>query len=246
MRESKHGRGTPDRRGTAPRKRQVPKKDRSLGDERAYREAVLAWGQANARAFPWRETRDPYEVLIGEVLLQRTRGTQVVPVYERFTARWPSPQRLGRAREASIATVVRPLGLAKRAPVLKALGRALAARGRVPLDPDELICLPGVGPYASHAVPVFAADKDLPLVDWVIARILRRYFGLKEGKVPNADRDLWSLAARLARPGQSRLLWLATLDLAHAVCRPRPICPSCPLVSTCRFVALSEGPPRIT
>lgn len=213
--------------------------------EHSYRAGVLAWTESHARSFPWRNTDDPYRVLIGEVFLQRTRGAQVVPVYERFIARWPSPEKLGRARLESIASVMKPLGLVKRASMVKALGRTLSAKGSVPLDPAELIHMPGVGPYISHAVPVFAAGRDLPLVDWVIARVLRRYFGLEDGKVPNADDALWDLAGRLARTGDARRLWLGTLDIAHAVCRPRPLCSECPLSVGCRFVDVSEGSSRI-
>ena len=97
--------------------------------------------------------------------------------------------------------------------------------------------LPGVGPYAAHAVPVFALDRDLPVVDWVIARVLRRYFGLTSERRPNADRDLWALAGDLAQPGQARELWLGTLDLAAAVCRPRPRCQLCPLRCGCASYA---------
>jgi A/G-specific adenine glycosylase len=143
-------------------------------EEGAYRAAVLKWGRLNRRRFRWRETKDPYEVLVGEVLLQRTRGVQVAPVFERFIDRWPSATELAQARRTSIASVIRPLGLAKRAPVLKALSQALAAEQNVPLDPAKLAHFPGVGPYTSRAVPVFAAGRNLPLVDWVIARVLRR------------------------------------------------------------------------
>ena len=202
---------------------------------------MLAWSRTHGRSFPWRERRDPYAILIGEVLLQRTRGENVAPVYDEFLGRWPEPANLARARESSIASVIRPLGLAKRAPMLRDLGRALVSRGSTQLtDPAELLSLPGVGPYTAHAVLVFAMDRTLPLVDWVIARVLRRYFGLKESRRPNADGELWALAARLARPSRARDLWLATLDFAAAVCRPTPICAGCPLESSCAYVAPAE------
>lgn len=206
-----------------------------MREERSFRKAVLKWFRLHPRSFPWREQRDPYAVLIGELLLQRTRGEHVVAVYETLMRRWPDPSRLSRARETTIARVIRPLGLAKRAPILKQLGRTLADLEAVPTAPEELARLPGVGPYASHSVPVFASGEDLPLVDWVIARVLRRYFGLPEGRRPNADRELWQLAARLAERGRARELWLGTLDFAAAVCRPRPLCGECPLNPTCRY-----------
>lgn len=202
-----------------------------------FRKHVLAFSGENARDFPWRAATDPYLVLVGEILLQRTRGEQVEPVYRQFVRRWPTITALARARERTIAAVIAPLGLPKRASTFRELARALVAAGDVPLNPSELLLLPGVGPYAAHAVPVFAAGRDLPLVDWVIARVLRRYFGLAEGRRPNQDRVLWRLAEDLSDPGNARSLWLGTLDLAAAVCRPRPVCNTCPLRSGCDFAS---------
>jgi A/G-specific adenine glycosylase len=203
--------------------------------EARFRRVVLQTYRRQGRVFPWRETRDPYEVLVGEVLLQRTRGEPAIEVYRRFLDRWPDERALARARTSSIASVIRPLGLVKRARMLKALGAALVELGRVPQEPEELLRLPGVGPYAAHSVPVFAAGRDLPVVDWVIARVLCRYFGLPSGKRPNTDGQLWELAAQLAAKGKARELWLGTLDFAAAVCKPHPLCERCPLQSDCSY-----------
>jgi A/G-specific adenine glycosylase len=208
-----------------------------LGDERVFRRVVLAFHGAFARDFPWRNSTNPYEVLVGEVLLQRTSGSHVSAIYDDFLRRWPTPECLARARVSSIMSMIRPLGLAKRAPLLKRLGAAIVEAGGVPREPEQLAQLPGVGAYAARAVPVFASGRDLPLVDWVIARVLRRYFGMPSLRRPNADRELWSLAEGLARKGRARDLWLGTLDLAADVCKPRPNCPECPLVRSCDFFA---------
>lgn len=202
---------------------------------------MLRWYRTKGRSFPWREQTDRYQVLVGEILLQRTRGEHVEQVFDEFVTRWPDGDHLGRARVQTIRRVIRPLGLTKRAPILKELGRALQQLDEVPSDPNELMKLPGVGPYASHAVPVFADGRDLPLVDWVIARVLRRYLGLPKRRRPNADRELWRIASTLARRGLAGRLWLGTLDFASAVCRPTPRCPECPLRSSCCYAA--ERPP---
>lgn len=164
----------------------------------------------------------------------------MVPVFEEFLRRWPTESHLARARTSSIASVIRPLGLTKRAPRLKELGKALEREGGVPEHPDKLLGLPGVGPYAAHAVPVFAFNRNLPLVDWVIARVLRRYFGLPDGLRPNSDQTLWDLARTLAGNRGARELWLGTLDFAALVCKPRPECPTCPLASSCAFTTSSS------
>lgn len=206
--------------------------------DRAFRRVVLRWGRLHARAFPWRSSSDPFEVLIGEVLLQRTRGEHVVAVYEGFLRRWPDPAALAKADVRTIRVVIRPLGLAKRATQLKQLGQRLVdLGGRVPSTSDELLKLPGVGPYGAHAVPIFAFGRESPLVDWVIARLLRRVFGLASGRRPNADPELWALAERLVIPGRSKDLWLGVLDFAAEVCRPRPRCGVCPLTGDCAYFA---------
>lgn len=205
-----------------------------LAAQDAFRAAILGGFDQRDRSFPWRSRRDPYAVLIGEVLLQRTRGEHAVRVYLDFVRRWPTPERLARARVPTIERVIRPLGLVKRAAILSRLGKAIVAADGVPADPADLARLPGVGPYAAHSVPVFAGERNLPVVDWVIGRVLRRYFGLAVGRRPNHDPELWELAARLAAPGSARTLWLGTLDFAAAVCKPRPLCQECPLRQSCQ------------
>lgn len=163
-------------------------------------------------------------------------------VYQEFLRRWPHATALAGAQVRSIAAVIRPLGLVKRAPYLKQLGRALVEVGEVPSEPSELVKLPGLGPYAAHAVPIFHLGRDLPLVDWVIARVLRRVFELPEGRRPNVDPELWQLAERLAQVGRSRELWLGTLDFAAEVCKPRPLCESCPLTGSCAYFSAQELP----
>jgi A/G-specific adenine glycosylase len=207
----------------------------SWSPEERFRRAIFGTFRASGRSFPWRESRDPYAVLVAEVLLQRTRGENAVATYSAFLARWPDGASLGSATEAEVADVIRPLGLHKRAGLLVRLGQSLRELGGVPLDPELLVELPGVGPYAAHAVPVFVAGRSLPVVDWVIARVLRRYFGLAAILRPNADRALWECAATVARPGRARELWLGTLDFAATTCGPKPKCRECPLRQTCSF-----------
>lgn len=200
---------------------------------KALANVAESWHQNHSRSFPWRDSRDPYAVLIGEVLLQRTRGDLVAPVFVEFIKRWPTADRLGRAREETISRVIKPLGLAKRAPLIKRLGRQLSLTDSVPTKPEDLLRLPGVGPYAAHAVPVFALGEEYPVVDWVIARVIRRYFGLELDRRPNQDSDLWLRAARLLDHVAARPLWLGLLDFASEICKPNPQCEICPLNKSC-------------
>ena len=201
-----------------------------------FRRRLLAWGRANRRSFPWRETDDPWRVLVAEVLLQRSRGKTVARVYEALFRRWPDARALSRARESSIAAVIRPLGLLRRAASLRAMAREVDARGGVPRTAEDLLALPGVGRYAANATLAVAFGVRAPVVDGVTARVYRRYLGMASDLPASADGDLWAAAeAASPRSGVREWNW-AVLDLAAEVCLPaRPRCPECPLMRRCAY-----------
>jgi A/G-specific adenine glycosylase len=200
-----------------------------------FRRRLLAWGREHRRSFPWRETDDPWRILVAEVLLQRSRGKTVAKVYRELFRRWPDARPLSRAREASIASVIRPLGLTRRAATLRAMAKEVVRLGRVPGTFDGLVALPGVGRYAANATLVVAFGKKGPVVDGVSARVYRRYFGLDSHLLPSEDEELWKRVAE-ASPTRGRDWNWAVLDLAAEVCLPaRPRCSSCPLVARCMY-----------
>jgi A/G-specific adenine glycosylase len=203
-----------------------------------FRRRLLAWGRKNRRSFPWRETDDPWRVLVAEVLLQRSRGKTVAKVYEELFRRWPDASALSRAREASIASVIRPLGLVRRASTLRALAREVEECGGVPADVDGLLGLPGVGRYAANATLVVAFGERAPVVDGVTARVYRRYLGLSSELPATADVELWEKVDQATPRGSTRDWNWAVLDLAAEVCLPvRPRCEACPLVERCAYVS---------
>jgi A/G-specific adenine glycosylase len=205
-------------------------------DVRWFRRRLLAWGREHRRSFPWRETDDPWRVLVAEVLLQRSRGKTVAKVYEELFRRWPDAPSMSRAREGSIAAVIRPLGLVRRAGALRAMAKEVARLGGVPSDPDALVTLPGVGRYAANATLVVAFGKRAPVVDGVSARVYRRYLGLPSDLPATSDPSLWVEVARTTPPNASREWNWAVLDLAAEVCLPaNPRCGACPLVTRCLF-----------
>lgn len=206
--------------------------------KRWFRGRVLAWGRENRRQFPWRETDDPFEILVAEVLLQRSRGKTVAKVFAELFERWPDAPSLAAARTPSIEKVIRPLGLVKRAGTLKAMAKAVVNLGLVPRDKGELMELPGVGEYAASATAAVAFGLPVPTVDGVSARVYRRFFGLGSEVPPVQDRDLWDLVAG-AMPKRQVQEWnWAVLDLAAAVCLPKvPRCPECPLRTRCAWSA---------
>lgn len=203
-----------------------------------FRRRLLAWGRTNRRSFPWRETDDPWRVLIAEVLLQRSRGKTVAKVYKELFRRWPDAGALSRAREASIASVIRPLGLVRRASSLRAMAREVVRLKGVPSDSEGLLALPGVGRYAANATLVVAFGRRAPVVDGVTARVYRRYLGLPSDLPATADLELWETVDQATPPGSSRDWNWAVLDLAAEVCLPaRPRCGNCPLVERCAYAS---------
>jgi A/G-specific adenine glycosylase len=200
----------------------------------AFRKKLKLWGAVNRRSFPWRETHDPFQVLIAEVMLQRSRGKTVARAYEELFRRWPDARSLSRARVTSIQRVIRPLGLIRRATTLKALAAEVARREEVPASLDGLLALPGVGRYAASATLSVAFGKRVPTVDGVTARVYRRYFGIEADGPASNDEALWGLVERATPRTHVREWNWAVLDLAASVCLPRsPRCPECPLVMLC-------------
>ena len=207
-------------------------------DVRWFRRRLLAWGREHRRSFPWRETNDPWRVLVAEVLLQRSRGKTVAKVYEELFRRWPDVGALSRAREGSIAKVIRPLGLVRRAGTLRAMAKEVTRLGMVPADLDALVTLPGVGRYAANATLVVAFGKRAPVVDGVSARVYRRYLGLPSDLPATSDPSLWEEVARATPRNASKEWNWAVLDLASEVCLPaNPRCGGCPLRARCTFAA---------
>ena len=207
-------------------------------DVRWFRRRLLAWGRQNRRSFPWRETDDPWRVLVAEVLLQRSRGKTVAKVYEELFRRWPDAAALSRAREASIASVIRPLGLVRRASSLRAMAREVVLLKGVPNDLDGLLAFPGVGRYAANATLVVGFGKRAPVVDGVTARVYRRYLGLVSDPPATADPELWRAVDEVTPHGASRDWNWAVLDLASEVCLPaRPRCGTCPLAERCAYAS---------
>jgi A/G-specific adenine glycosylase len=203
-----------------------------------FRRRLLAWGRKNRRSFPWRETDDPWHVLVAEVLLQRSRGKTVAKVYEELFRRWPDAAALSRAREASIASVIRPLGLVRRASTLRAMALEVDRRGAVPSDTEGLLALPGVGRYAANATLALGFGKRAPVVDGVTARVYQRYLGLPSDLPATEDPQLWQKVEEATPRGSTRDWNWAVLDLAAEVCLPaRPRCGICPLAEGCAYAS---------
>ena len=216
--------------------------DRQLADPEFFTSQLLAWFEEHGRDFPWRQTDDPYRILICEVLLRRSRSSTVSKIVEGFFERWPTPAALAAAETVDVMDVIRPLGLTKRAQQLIDLGRVLDEASSFPDSIDALMELPGVGRYAA------AATLGRPTVDGTSARVYRRYFGwLDATEHKTVDDELWELANTVlpVDPDAVRNINWVVLDLAAEVCRPaHPRCVVCPLGSRCEW-AIAAGRPDL-
>jgi A/G-specific adenine glycosylase len=210
----------------------------------AIRDRLVAWGRQNARVYPWRETRDPWKILLAEVMLHRTRADQVVPVYEAAVRKFPDPASLAGASPECLGRLFRPLGLRWRVPLLHEMARRIVRDhgGRVPTGRDELRSLPGVSDYIAGAVRCFAFGEPEPVLDTNAVRVLGRVFGLPVRDSSRRSRRFRELMRELVAGDDPRSLVLAVLDLAALVCRPgNPECRRCPIRDLCEY-GRSHGP----
>src|SRR5438445_526721 len=208
---------------------------------------LLAWYRRAARDLPWRRTRDPYRVLVSEFMLQQTQVSRVAEYYPRFLARFPDLETLASARPRAVREAWEGLGYYARARNLHALAKQVSGvGGQVPADPNELVKLPGVGPYTAGAVASFAYEKPVPAVDTNVARVIRRvFFGTDASRISHpasrlrhpASRQIWELTRALV-PKTGKRAWKfnqAIMELGALICVARkPKCPECPVRPVCR------------
>src|SRR5690348_3773854 len=205
----------------------------------AFTRKLLAWWARAARDLPWRQTRDPYRVLVSEFMLQQTQVSRVAEYYPRFLERFPDLGTLARAPARAVREAWDGLGYYARASNLHALARVVSRDhdGTLPDEPDDLIKLPGIGPYTAGAVATFAYEKPVPAVDTNVNRVLRRvFFGRATGNA-QAARNVWDLARALV-PTDGKRAWKfnqAIMELGALICVARkPRCPECPVRPSCR------------
>jgi A/G-specific adenine glycosylase len=206
---------------------------------RIFRQKLLLWFQKHGRTFPWRKTRDPYRVLVAEILLQKTNAAKVLPAYRQLVKKYPKVRDLASANVADLRSIIRPLGLLYRARRLKKMARGIIINhgGKLPLTQKELKKLYGVGDYMTNAVMSFAYEQPVPIVDTNIVRVFARVFGTKSPR-PRArtDRMLWERIGTAVPAKRARDFNLALLDLAALVCTARdPKCSVCPMIRICLY-----------
>src|SRR6476661_8005389 len=204
---------------------------------------LRAWYKRNARDLPWRRTRDAYQVLVSELMLQQTQVSRVVDYYGKFLDRFPTLSHVARAKPGKVMEAWEGLGYYARARNLHKLAVQVSDRGRdsaatLPKDPVDLRRLPGIGAYTAGAVASFAYERRAALVDTNVARVLERVFapGTKT-KTTAGSKKIWAIAERVL-PRTGKAGWThnqALMELGALICTARvKRCTSCPIRSICK------------
>lgn len=198
---------------------------------------ISDWFKTNGRDFPWRITKEPFRILVAEMLLRRTTATAVARVYPDFIIRFDTPERLARSRVSTIEKQVTTLGLQNlRAQHMKSTASRIVNdfKGTIPNDFEKLSSLPGVGRYVSSAILNFAFGEPVSLVDGNVIHLMSRVFGLKFNGP--SDEDAWSFMNSFGLDAQSSAFYWGIIDLVATVCtRKSPRCAICSLNELCTW-----------
>lgn len=209
-------------------------------DPKGFRAALARWFSSQGRDYPWRRTRDPYEILVSEVMLQQTQIATVLGkgYYTRFLAVFPNLRCLAAADDPGLLKAWEGLGYYRRARMLRETARAVIEGhgGVFPTDLDALLALPGVGRYTAGALRAFAFGLPAVLVDGNVARVLSRLMDYPGPVDETAGlKQVWQWAETLADPDHPSIHHAALMELGQTHCRPGvPDCLSCPVARFCQ------------
>lgn len=211
----------------------------TIGEKRkeALQRRLLEWFEKNKRDFYWRKAGvSTYELLVAEMLLQKTQAEVVEPVLKEFIARYPNMESVHKASRKEIEKLIWKLGLFRhRSKNIKEAARIIVKKhgGKIEANKDWLAELPGVGAYVSSAVACFKGGERVPVVDANVSRVIGRLFGI-DYKNPKHSRELWQKAESLVPEENPRDFNWALIDLGALICKPqRPKCGECPLKRHC-------------
>ena len=212
----------------------------AIKDRAGFREALVGWFSENGKDYPWRRTREPYEILISEVMLQQTQIATVLGrgFYTRFLEAFPEVESLAGADDTRLLKAWEGLGYYRRVRMLRETARAVVANhgGKFPSELEALLKLPGVGRYTAGALRAFAFGLPAVVVDGNVARVVARLMDFHEPVDATAgQKQLWEWAEALADADRPRAYHAALMELGQTFCRPGvPDCLSCPMAGFCK------------
>jgi A/G-specific adenine glycosylase len=198
---------------------------------RVFQRRLLRWYARHGRDLPWRHTRDPYRILVSEIMLHQTQVSRVIPKYYEWLAAYPTFPSLAAAPLDEVRRLWRPLGYNFRPERLHRIARLVVNEhnGNLPDTFDQLVALPGIGRYTAGAILSFAFHQDTPIVDTNVRRLIQRAFGIRGNPRQAAvNRTVWQRAEALIPTGKAFIFNQALIDLGALICTARkPACPVC-------------------
>lgn len=202
-----------------------------------FRRTLLDWYARYGRDLPWRQTRDPYHVLVSEIMLQQTQVDRVIPKYHEFLENYPDLHTLAEASPEEVKQTWKPLGYNIRPERLQLIAREVEADygGQIPDTPETLKALKGIGEYTAGAVACFGYQKRVALVDTNVDRLLQRVFYDRNASRNTRERKaIWTLAETLVPEDNPYDYNQALMDFGAMVCTARkPLCLLCPVQALC-------------
>src|SRR5581483_3047136 len=209
----------------------------SPGRRQRFRRKLLDWYDRNGRTLPWRETSDPYHILVSEIMLQQTQVDRVLPKYHEWLDKYPTFEALASAPEHDVTETWYPLGYNIRPRRLQAIAREAVANygGRLPSDESTLLSFKGIGAYTAGAIRSFAFRERAAILDTNVARVLFRVFvGRGQPKSHAMKKHLWAVSETLVPIRHVYDFNQALMDFGATVCTARnPKCLVCPMAKSC-------------
>jgi len=212
-----------------------------ISKDNRFVERTLDWYDKNKRDFPWRSVKDPYKIMVAEFLLQKTNSTKVLSAYKLLIEKYPNVYHLNESNIKDLIDIIRPLGLLKRANMLKKSSMIIVSKhnGTIPDKLEDLLSLPGIGNYSANAILCFGYDQNVPLLDVNIARIIRRIFNLPLKIRIESDNNLFKISEEIINgnlPFNVKKYHYSLIDISAALCRPKKVnCIYCPFNNFCLF-----------
>jgi len=203
-----------------------------------FQDRLLTWYATHKRDLPWRNTSDPYKILVSEIMLQQTQVDRVIPKYEEFLQKYPTLEALANAPVEEVTQTWYPLGYNVRPVRLQSIAREAVERygGKIPDDAEALQSLKGVGRYTAGAILSFAFGREAPILDTNVRRVLHRvFFGEGDAKGYGVQKQLWELSEVLIPAGKGYDFNQGLMDFGATMCTARkPLCLLCPLNDICK------------
>lgn len=206
------------------------------GRVRTIQRRVFSWYSKHQRELQWRTTRDPYQILVSEIMLQQTQVRRVQEKLPNFLRKFPTLQHLAASTKADVIHAWEGMGYNNRAIRLRAMAKEIFLNhdGTIPADVQALLRLSGIGPYSAHAVACFGFRQKVPVVDTNIRRVLSRLFWKMKTRYDKAsEKEIWRNAEQIL-PRDSYTWNQALMDLGSVICTARkPLCGLCPVNRLC-------------